>query len=295
VNPAEDFIPSEAARWGILMESVIAAEWARRNRVELRQGELLRDPLRAYVLGTPDYLTLENPARLIEVKTVGSWAYRNDWDEGGRVPGYYQCQVQWYLHLTGLDRAVVVALVGGSRLETFDLKRDQGAIVALLDAADEFWNGHVATGQPPEPDGRDRTRKAIEATYVAPERATRTILPEEAREAIREYVAARDQIREYYNRRDAAANALRQWLGDAGADEGSLPGDADAAVTWKATKVLDVDALAKTLTPDQLARYGKLTIDVNELEREIGRKAVEQFRHRGESRRLTVKVGDSAY
>src|SRR3954454_21337401 len=67
--------PSEAARWGSILQDAIGHEWARRNRVGLIPGELLRAPGRPFILGTPDYTTDEAPPRLVEVKTVNSYVF----------------------------------------------------------------------------------------------------------------------------------------------------------------------------------------------------------------------------
>jgi putative phage-type endonuclease len=282
--------PSEAALWGTLMQEVIGQEWARRAGVGLSPGKLTRMAGRPHVLGTPDFLTLEGPQRVVEVKAVGNWAFTNDWGNGAHVPGYYLCQVQWYLAVTGLESAIVVALVAGARLHTFEVQRDQAAIVQLLAAADEFWSDHVQARKAPEPDGKMSTRKAIEARYAAPEYEKRTILPEEGTEAIREYLSALELKREWSKRADAASNLLRKILGEAEADEAALPGREVAAVTWKRTRSLDMAALLASLTDEQKARYCKLSVDVADLELELGPGAIDKFRVPGDVRRLYVNA-----
>jgi putative phage-type endonuclease len=290
VDPPEQGAPSEAALWGTLMQDVIVREWSRRCQVGTTPGVLIRHPEYPFALGTPDYLTEEAPSRLVEVKAVGSWAWDRDWEEGAVVPPYYLCQVQWYLGITGLRDAVVVALVGGNHLEAFEVKRDDNAIRSLLIAAQAFWQGHVIPRRPPEPGGSARATADLTARYAAPEHSRRAVLPPGATDVLREYLDCRELAAEYGRRQTAAANWLRQALGEAEADEGVLPGEDAPAVTWKPMRVLDVEALKADLTPEQIERYGRITFDIGELERELGKARLAKYRRNGEGRRLYVST-----
>jgi predicted phage-related endonuclease len=95
-----------------------------------------RDESRPYLVGHPDVLLAQGSPLVGEVKVTGGWARRN-WQDGN-PPVAWQAQAQTYLHLTGLDRALVAALIDGTHLETVEIYRDQRAVDLLLDRADEF-------------------------------------------------------------------------------------------------------------------------------------------------------------
>src|SRR5438067_8438740 len=104
-------------RWGKLLEPVIFAELAERGYETYAARDLaamhnrmcedgrVQHPDVPWLAGHPDGLVYDNdgPA-LLEVKTVGQWAKR-EWN--GEPPLAYVAQIQHYLHLTGLDRALL--------------------------------------------------------------------------------------------------------------------------------------------------------------------------------------------
>ena len=164
---------SEAMRLGKRLEPIVAelAEEAGYPMLENTRGEL-GDPERKWVTGTPDRLTLLREREAVaELKTVGQLAHRAGWDDG--PPLHYQAQCQWYMHLTGLDDAVVFALVGGQRFDVFELERDDDAIAALLDAAEAFVK-LVRRGKLPAPDGSDTARSTL--TWLYPDHAAGQIV-----------------------------------------------------------------------------------------------------------------------
>src|SRR5439155_13931913 len=94
---------------------------------------------------------------LLEVKTVNQWAKR-EWN--GEPPLTYVAQVQHYLHLTGLDRGLLAVLVGGQKLETFEIARNQSAIDKLLEREEEF-HGYLVRDVRPPVDDSESCREAL--------------------------------------------------------------------------------------------------------------------------------------
>jgi putative phage-type endonuclease len=130
---------TEAMRWGKLLEPVIFEELRGRGMV-MWSCAPVSDEARPWLTGTPDGYVREHEddegAMLLEVKTVGQWAKR-EWN--GTPPLAYVAQCQHYLHLTGLDRALLAVLVGGQRLELATIARDDEAIRRLLALEEEFY------------------------------------------------------------------------------------------------------------------------------------------------------------
>jgi len=94
-----------------------------------------------------------------EAKTDG----RFGWPDG--IPPAYQCQAQWSMWVTGLQRWWVGVMFAGFRFEVFEIARDDLDVALLVKAATAFWHDHVVTGVPPAIDASDATRDALATVY----------------------------------------------------------------------------------------------------------------------------------
>jgi putative phage-type endonuclease len=94
-----------------------------------------------------------------EAKTDRSFAV---WDE---VPAYYQCQAQTYMLLSGLDHWWFTVGFGGWKVKHYVVAADAEDQALIIKATEAFWNDHVLTGIPPEPDAHPATTAAIKHHY----------------------------------------------------------------------------------------------------------------------------------
>lgn len=173
--------PSPALRIGLLMEPLIlrlfGEEAADHGVGDLRlagEGErhvLLRHPDHPWMLASLDAVGLrgEEPV-IVELKTVSAWAGR-DWLDHGEPPVPYQVQVQHQLAVTGLQRAYLVALIGGFDLRWTPVERDEAFIARLIEAEAAFWR-RVEQGEPPEADDKPETQEAMKRLLLKQDRAT---------------------------------------------------------------------------------------------------------------------------
>lgn len=95
---------------------------------------------------------------IVQIKNVSYWMGR-EWETA--PPAYVQLQEQWELYVTGLDRADVAALIGGSDFRIYTVHRDDATIASLLAIATDFWR-RVETRTPPEIDNSDACREHFE-------------------------------------------------------------------------------------------------------------------------------------
>lgn len=151
---------SEAMRWGTVMEPVIMQELLDGGH-ELWHAEDFEndcgDDARPWLVGHPDAYSTANDARaVLEIKTCSPFA----WPHDGTVPVHYAVQCQTYMHLTGLDRALLAVLVGGQKLELRTIDRDDKQIALILGLMEQFM-GYVARDEPPPPIGSADERDAI--------------------------------------------------------------------------------------------------------------------------------------
>jgi predicted phage-related endonuclease len=182
----------EPASWGNRLEPVILGEYAKRSglwvvgrreeklRVWSPEGaengiiaepdveqfmDLLRHPIRSYMIGNIDGLAYRTPDltdvdRFVEVKT--SSAYRSgEWgkENTDQIPTEYRVQVAHYqsiLAALGHDRPFEVAvLIGGNTMRLYACHRDVSLERAIENRLEKFWNDHVCDRVPPEPTSLD--------------------------------------------------------------------------------------------------------------------------------------------
>jgi putative phage-type endonuclease len=246
---------TEAMRWGTLLEPVIFAELeAREYEAEPWPTKGASDPERPWCEGHPDgFVILDGDVALLEIKTVGQWAKR-EWN--GEPPAAYVAQIQHYLHLTGLDRALLAVLVGGQKLELTTIERNQRAIDLLLILEEQFY-GYLQRDELPPPDGSDSAREALNAYFAeaTPGRAYR--FDKAGMSLYRELIARREQEKAVKTQRVALENRIKALMGDA---EVALSPHDDELIRWPTVSSTRVDVTAlRAEHPEIAERFGKTT------------------------------------
>ena len=113
---------------------------------------------------------------MLECKLVGHRVMQA-WDlsahaeqDVDRVPSYVNVQVQWQMFVGEQDRVDVAALLGGTTFRTFEIRRDEQYIGALVRIGEAFWE-RVQSRRPPEPDGSEAYERFLDR--VLPQRSSR--------------------------------------------------------------------------------------------------------------------------
>lgn len=156
-GPGED---SEPAKWGRILEPIVADEYARAEQIVLRGPfGTVRDSLRPWHLATIDRAIVSPTGkieRIIDIKCRG-WHRLDDYGEPGSadVPASDACQLAWYMHAYQCNRASIAALFNGNNVRSFNLDRDPELELELLDRCDQWWRDHVLADNPPEADGSE--------------------------------------------------------------------------------------------------------------------------------------------
>ena len=192
---------------GHLFERPLLEYYSRQTGIALTYPETMRSPFESWMSATPDGLAAD---RVVQVKVVGKdMAYK--WDNG--VPEYVVCQVQWEMIVTRRPLATVVSCVGGTDYRALDVPADTELQETLLDLGRTFWEGHVLTGAPPDPDASEACRRAVAARY---RKVSSDMLPasRELIEMAREHKALGKQIGGLEKQRETIGNALRLAIGE---------------------------------------------------------------------------------
>lgn len=190
-NPTQ----SEPARWGNVLETVVATEWGlRNNRKWVHIPVILQHDDEPWLLANVDGFTLSDDERVVtgilEIKTTSE--YNRSYWEDGPLPYNYICQTMWYCGITNLSSIDLVCLVGGQRLYSVELPFDKELFDKEREAARTFWLENVQKGIEPLATSVDVEKvKEVDYDLSAPP----IILEEDACENVAEaYVTLREKI-----------------------------------------------------------------------------------------------------
>lgn len=251
---------TEAMRWGRILQPLIFDRlrelghdvypdaWPDENGTQLRDAE------RGWCIGHPDGWIGDRTytAGIVEVKTANQWAHRAN----GDVPIQYAAQIQHYLHLTGLPRALLAVLVGGQRLEVREVPRDDDAIALLLDLEADFYD-HLRRDTIPPPDGSDDAKAALLALFPNAESGSVVRLDREHWRLLRELRARKEQAAIIDGQVTELENRLKSYMGTA---ERAISPHDDDAIRWSnvQSKRIDTTALRET-RPEVASEYETVT------------------------------------
>ena len=147
--------PTDAMRFGTLLEPVIRSEFARRNGLEVCECPfiLAHKDYPFMTCNLDGYVKLpDGSCAVLEIKTANAFA-SEDWANMG-APLEYIMQVQYYLSITNMKVAYLAALIGGSDYRQIIIERDDDIIEVIIQKLKEFWN-MVETNTPPPVNGMD--------------------------------------------------------------------------------------------------------------------------------------------
>jgi putative phage-type endonuclease len=141
-------------QWGTDREPFIAVEVKERTGIMPNDWLISFDAgTRAWMMATPDGLSMDGHALIGEYKTVGEKTFKA-W--GGKIPIHYRRQIQWQLHCTGAERCFFAAelrldgpdgFTPGFDLETQWVDRDEQMITELIATAEQVQMHHVYRDQ----------------------------------------------------------------------------------------------------------------------------------------------------
>jgi putative phage-type endonuclease len=155
---------SEVMQWGSVLEEPIRQEYARRTGypVTLVDATLHTPDAPHRRANTDGFVQIDGEWGILEIKNVGFTAH--EWADD-RVPPKYYSQVQWYMFITGLKFARVVALVGGQQMIERHVDFDSEFVDAMVEDCETFWNEHVLKNVPPKSTGNPRCADALKKLH----------------------------------------------------------------------------------------------------------------------------------
>ena len=197
-----------------------------------------------FLLHSPDAI-LHNakmePVAGVEIKNISS---DYNWNP---LPDGYMAQVQHGMLCSGLDRWIVVALVGGQKLITREIEVDRTMHAQIIREAEKFWTSHVLANVPPEPDGSESASDVLNRRWGASQDESVEIdewLITNLRAAEREVKAA-----EAY--RAKTQQQIKSKMGD---KEVAVTPDGERFATWKVSTRTSIDTRRLRENDPELAK-----------------------------------------
>ena len=217
-----DLSDIEKIKWGLLLEDIIAKEYADRTGKRVRNvNRTYRHKEYPFLQGHIDK-KIEGENAGVEIKNVGLRQAKY-WNK--QPPIYYEYQVLHYLAITGFDYFDVVALVGGQELMIHTIKRDEERIEKLVKKEVEFWNEYVLKKVPPMPETSGECASLFPIGTVDKV----AYLPIEMNHVVEEYHKENEIYKASGKRLDALKTQLQNNMKDASVMEDS---EGERVATW---------------------------------------------------------------
>lgn len=221
----------ELCNWGIILEPIIAAEFEKRTGKKAAKGSFtILSPTSRHAC-TPDYIVRgkSNKLALLECKTCHAFAAKNWGDpdsDNPKIPDEYYLQVQWQMHVTGLDECFVAVLIGGNDFRIYTIKRNDSIIHVLCQRADKFWTEYIDTEEMPPPIGSDKENKFLDRKI--PEK-NREIVQANLEQAsmLEEYIEAKQDLEKVTQKVEKLKAQIKLQIGENGGIEHQ-----DIKCTW---------------------------------------------------------------
>jgi len=205
----------EAARWGTILEEPVALEWAERHDSIVEPIGVVANAERRWIRASLDRRVLVCPDGRddcgLEIKTRSAFKAAA-WRDG--VPDDVLAQTTWGLIATGFDHMHVAALIGGQRLASYCVERDEALERYLIEQAEPVWEAVVA-GHPPEvlPDSEGVLLDLLDRLYTK-RAGDRDLDPGDAGEWLALYADGAEFERKGRALKTQAKTALVQMLDD---------------------------------------------------------------------------------
>ena len=147
----------------------------------------------------------------VEIKTTSSMSLKRF--KNGEFPPRYYVQICHYLAVTGKQKWYLACLIGNSDFRIFEIERDEEEIQALMDAEKSFWEEHVLTKVPPDPEGDSPTDDSLRSVYPMSNGLSVDLFDRE--DIIARYFELADRIKELEREQDKIKQTLQIDLGEA--------------------------------------------------------------------------------
>ena len=237
-----DLEMSEAAYFGVELESFVATEYSKRsgNKVQ-RVNQMMRHPEHNWMLANIDRAVVADGSRarldkdgklvgikgLLECKTASAYLER-EWSDGS-APLAYVAQCQWYMAVTGAEWCDLSVLIGGQKYVCHRIEREDRLIDAIIDAGYQFWFNNVLADVPPTP----RTPEETLALFPTNASDDLVLASDDIMHALDEYQLLKQKAKSVDDEMAVVKAAIQSFIGP---HSGLCDLQGSPLATWKQNK-----------------------------------------------------------
>ncbi len=225
IDPVE---AGEAAYFGTLLEPIVREEFTRRSGLRVDTiNSILKHPVFDFMLANVDGIVIDenNNKAIFEAKTAS--VFKSEQWEDNKIPEEYMLQIQHYMAVTGFNKTYIACLLGGNKFIYKVIERDDELIDMIIQLEFNFWEC-VKNNVPPKIDGSESCSDLMSRLYPNANKDSSIILPDEAQLLVEQYNSSKEQEKQFSERKEEAANMLKQMLG-----ENEVGVINDTKISWK--------------------------------------------------------------
>jgi putative phage-type endonuclease len=260
IGELEPSVAGEAAEWGHELEPIVANKWVERHG----KGLGLEIEHFNYLLGSKEYpFMLANIDRLIrkgdsfgilEVKTASEYL-NGEWQHGeiladgtgsGKVPEKYYAQLQHYFAVTGLEWGYFASLVGGNKLYSVYVERNEAYIQKLIEI-ELLFSQRLEMRIPPEINGSETCKQLIGTLFPEPNDEFVEVIEDSFGEWIYRRDALKEEIGLLENQLNEVETNIKNLIAD---NKGALWNGYKVTWGWRAGKKTVDQNILKDKYPD---------------------------------------------
>lgn len=243
----EDISDKVAIQIGNELEDLVARMFTQETGLEVRKdNKTYYHDDHPFLLANIDRKIVGQKA-LLECKTTSVYNEAS-WDDD-EVPASYLLQVQHYLNVLDFDKAYIAVLIGNHRFVWKEIERDNDLIAAYQAQAVNFWEESVLKLNPPEIDGSEVTKEAIEQIYSS-NTTSQISLPLAQIQLVSELEDIKRDIKTLEAVKGEKENKIREFMGK---NEAEIAVSDKYKITWKSHKRNTIDS--KRLKEEQPEIY----------------------------------------
>ena len=171
-SEVEDY-DNESMRQGRDLEEYVARRFMEETGLKVRRpNAMYQNEEYPFMLANVDRL-ISGENMGLECKTTS--AYNADKWTGDSVPAHYEIQCHHYMAVTGAKAWYLAVVILGREFKYKKIERDEELIQNLIAIEKEFWEGHVLSGNIPDPDGSDISNEVINRYFPTALKKTITL------------------------------------------------------------------------------------------------------------------------
>lgn len=219
--------PTEAMKWGIILEPVIRKEFAKRSGLKIEEAHCIFSHYQySYITANIDgYVRCPDGSyAVLEIKTSNAFS-AEDWNDG--CPVEYFLQVQYYLGILGLKKAFLVVLIGGVDFRQMEIERDDSIVKFIFGQVHKFWK-YVEEKKPPKSTSQDNI--LLSKIFPRSDESARVVLGADAKKWLEQYEIAKADMEKAKKLKEEAEAYIKAEMKDC--EAGSC---GEYKITWKSS------------------------------------------------------------